>query len=65
MPSRHPVLAALALALGLAVALAAPVATDGPAPAVVGPGPARQSGEDLQPPEDPGRDPERTRERAD
>lgn len=45
------------VALGLAVA--APVV------AVVGGAPARQSGEDLQLPDDPGRDPERTRQRAD
>jgi hypothetical protein len=63
MPERRTVLAALALALALTVAV--PVATGGPAPAVVGPAPARQSGEDLQLPVDPDRDPEQTRERAD
>ncbi|HEX7132537.1 MAG TPA: DUF4129 domain-containing protein [Iamia sp.] len=52
-------------ALGLLVAVLLGLALAGPALAVVGDAPARQSGEDLQLPVDPGRDPERTRERAD
>jgi hypothetical protein len=52
-------------ALGLLVAVLLGLALAGPVVAVVGDAPARQSGEDLQLPDDPGRDPEQTRERAD